>query len=78
MKYLITLLLLIITSCTVNEVETVPTTSRGKFAIEDFAYDVTAAEFTYKGHSYIWFHSRGGWDGHDGVVHNPDCKCNKK
>lgn len=76
MKYLITLLLLIITSCTVNKVETVPTT-KGKFAIEDFAYDVTAAEFTYKGHSYIWFHSKGGWDGHDGIVHNPDCHCYK-
>lgn len=36
---------------------------------------VTAAEFTYRGHSYIWFHHPGGWDG---IVHNPDCKCNKK
>ena len=62
MKYLITLLLLIITSCTVNK---------------DFANDVTAAEFTYKGHSYIWFHGKGGWDGHDGIVHNPDCHCYK-
>lgn len=77
MKYLITLLLLIVTSCTVNKVETVPTTSKGKFAIKDFAYDVTVAEFTYKGHSYIWFHSKGGWDGHDGIVHNPDCHCYK-
>ena len=39
----------------------------------------TDAEFTYKGHSYIWFHNNnGGWDGNDGIVHNPDCKCNKK
>lgn len=30
-----------------------------------------------KGHSYIWFHSKGGWDGHDGIVHNPDCHCYK-
>lgn len=22
-----------------------------------------AAEFTYRGHSYIWFHHPGGWDG---------------
>lgn len=35
MKYLITLLLLIVTSCTVNKVETVPTTSKGKFAIKE-------------------------------------------
>lgn len=34
-----------------------------------------AFEFEYKGHSYIWFHRRGGWDG---IVHNPDCRCNKK
>lgn len=40
-----------------------------------FAESVTAAEFTYRGHSYIWFHHPGGWDG---IVHNPDCKCNKK
>lgn len=45
------------------------------FAIEDFAKSVTAAEFTYRGHSYIWFHHPGGWDG---IVHNPDCKCSKK
>lgn len=37
-----------------------------------------AFEFEYKGHSYIWFHRRGGWDGNDGIVHNPDCRCNKK
>lgn len=36
---------------------------------------VKAFEFEYKGHSYIWFHRRGGWDG---IVHNPDCRCNKK
>ena len=42
------------------------------------AKSVTAAEFTYRGHSYIWFHHPGGWDGNDGIVHNPDCKCSKK
>ena len=49
--------------------------NKEKFAIEDFAKSVTAAEFTYRGHSYIWFHHPGGWDG---IVHNPDCKCSKK
>lgn len=39
---------------------------------------LVAAEFTYRGHSYIWFHHPGGWDGNDGIVHNPDCKCSKK
>lgn len=39
---------------------------------------LAAAEFTYRGHSYIWFHHPGGWDGNDGIVHNPDCKCSKK
>ena len=52
--------------------------NKEKFAIEDFAKSVTAAEFTYRGHSYIWFHHPGGWDGNDGIVHNPDCECNKK
>lgn len=37
--------------------------NKEKFAIEDFAKSVTAAEFTYRGHSYIWFHHPGGWDG---------------
>lgn len=40
---------------------------------------MSAHEFTYKGHSYIWFHnSNGGWDGNDGIVHNPDCPCKRK
>lgn len=46
--------------------------NKEKFVIENFAKSVTAAEFTYKGHSYIWFHNNNG------IVHNPDCKCNKK
>lgn len=29
-------------------------------------------EFTYKGHSYIWSSKSSG------IVHNPDCRCNKK
>lgn len=37
-----------------------------------------ATEFSYKGHSYILFHVSGGWDGANGIVHNPDCRCNKK
>lgn len=32
-------------------------------------------EFTYKGHSYIWFSKSSG---RSGIVHNPDCRCNKK
>lgn len=39
-----------------------------EIAIEDFAKSVTAAEFTYRGHSYIWFHHPGGWDGNDGII----------
>lgn len=30
-------------------------------------------EFTYKGHSYIWFSKSSG---QSGIVHNPDCRCN--
>lgn len=39
-------------------------------------YNLKAQEFSYKGHDYIWFHGNGGHDGHDGFVHNPNCKCN--
>lgn len=35
----------------------------------------TVTEFTYKGHSYIWFSKSSG---QSGIVHNPDCRCNKK
>lgn len=75
MKYLLMLLMLWFTSCTGAEPRMTAPSNKEKFAIEDFAESVTAAEFTYRGHSYIWFHHPGGWDG---IVHNPDCKCNKK
>ena len=52
----------------------VPLDAATRIVSEAFA----AAEFTYRGHSYIWFHHPGGWDGNDGIVHNPDCECNKK
>lgn len=59
-----------------------PSANGSVVALEDatriVAEAFTAAEFTYRGHSYIWFHHPGGWDGNDGIVHNPDCKCSKK
>ena len=79
MKYLLILLVLGFASCTGAEPRMTAPSNKEKFAIEDFAESVTAAEFTYRGHSYIWFHHPGGgWDGNDGIVHNPDCKCSKK
>lgn len=75
MKYLLILLVLGFSSCTGAEPRMTAPSNKEKFAIEDFAKSVTAAEFTYRGHSYIWFHHPGGWDG---IVHNPDCECNKK
>lgn len=75
MKYLLILLVLGFASCTGAEPRMIAPSNKEKFAIEDFAKSVTAAEFTYRGHSYIWFHHPGGWDG---IVHNPDCECNKK
>ena len=78
MKYLLMLLMLGFASCTRVEPKMAVTSNKERFIIENFAKSVTAAEFTYKGHSYIWFHHPGGWDGNDGIVHNPDCKCSKK
>ena len=78
MRSILILFALVLTSCTRVEPKMTVISNKEKFAIEDFAESVTAAEFTYKGHSYIWFHRPGGWDGNDGIVHNPDCKCNKK
>ena len=78
MKYLLILLVLGFASCTGAEPRMTAPSNKEKFAIEDFAKSVTAAEFTYRGHSYISFHHPGGWDGNDGIVHNPDCECNKK
>lgn len=76
MKYVLMLFVLVLTSCTRVEPKMTVATSEESFIIDNFAKNVTAAEFTYKGHSYIWFHNNnGGWDG---IVHNPDCKCNKK
>lgn len=45
--------------------------------IEDSGHEIKAYEFTYKDHEYILFYRNGGY-GHDGFVHNPNCKCNKK
>lgn len=79
MRYLLMLSVLGFASCTRVEPKMALISSRERLVIGDFARNVTAAEFTYKGHSYIWFHNNnGGWDGNDGIVHNPDCKCNKK
>lgn len=66
MKYL--LILLVFASCTGAEPRMTAPSNKEKFAIEDFAKSVTAAEFTYRGHSYIWFHHPGGWDGNDGII----------
>lgn len=55
MKYL--LILLVFASCTGAEPRMTAPSNKEKFAIEDFAKSVTAAEFTYRGHSYIWLHS---------------------
>lgn len=75
MKYILMLFVLVLTSCTRVEPKMTVATSKESFIIDNFAKSVTAAEFTYRGHSYIWFHHPGGWDG---IVHNPDCKCSKK
>ena len=75
MRYILMLFVLVLTSCTRVEPKMTVISNKEKFVIENFAKSVTAAEFTYKGHSYIWFHHPGGWDG---IVHNPDCECNKK
>ena len=76
MRSILILFVLVLTSCTRVEPKMTVISNKEKFVIENFAKSVTAAEFTYKGHSYIWFHNNnGGWDD---IVHNPDCKCNKK
>lgn len=41
-------------------------------------YSLKVKKNTYEGHDYIWFHGTGGYDGHDGFVHNTDCSCHKK
>lgn len=33
--------------------------------------------FNYNGHSYIQFNMGAGQNGRSGIVHDPDCKCNR-
>lgn len=33
--------------------------------------------FNYNGHSYIQFNTGEGRNGRSGIVHDPDCKCNR-
>lgn len=46
--------------------------NRGPVATTETGIPMRVTEFTYKGHSYIWFSKSSG------IVHNPDCRCNKK
>lgn len=48
MKYLLILLVLGFASCTGAEPRMTAPSNKEKFAIEDFAKSVTAAEFTYR------------------------------
>lgn len=79
MRTIIALLMLVgLTSCVAKSdapvrEETGTTVYRSKSGSS-----LKALEFTYKGHSYIWFHRDGGWDGANGMVHNPDCPCHNK
>lgn len=62
MRSILILFVLVLTSCTRVEPKMTVISNKEKFVIENFAKSVTAAEFTYKGHSYIWFHNNnGGW-----------------
>lgn len=64
MRSILILFVLVLTSCTRVEPKMTVISNKEKFVIGNFAKSVTAAEFTYKGHSYIWFHNNnGGWDG---------------
>lgn len=79
MKILLFILMIVgITSC-VEVPEDTPTNSNKVEYVftKNGMNPMQALEFSYKGHSYIWFHKSGGWDGNDGIVHNPDCPCNK-
>lgn len=80
MKVVATLLMLVgLCSCTQVPAGTpnIETNQNVVFTGKNGAMFTT--EFTYKNHSYIWFHYKsGGWDGNDGIVHSPDCHCNKK
>lgn len=79
MKVVAMLLMLVgLCSCTQVPAGTPSITSNPEAICTIGGEVVKAFEFEYKGHSYTWFHRRGGWDGNDGIVHNPDCRCNKK
>lgn len=47
--------------------------NRGPVATTETGIPMRVTEFTYKGHSYIWFSKSSGQSGN-----NPDCRCNKK
>lgn len=49
--------------------------NRRPVATTETGIPMRVTEFTYKGHSYIWFSKSSG---RSGIVHNPDCRCNKK
>lgn len=80
MRVVIILLMLIgLCSCTQVPAGTPSVEINQNVVFKDNNGEMYATEFTYKNHSYIWFHHRnGGWDGNDGIVHNPNCHCNKK
>lgn len=79
MRVVIMLLMLIgLCSCTRVPAGTPSVEINQNVVFKDGSGRMYATEFTYKNHSYIWFHHSGGWDGNDGIVHNPDCKCSKK
>lgn len=79
MRVVIMLLMLIgLCSCTRVPAGTPSVEINQNVVFKDGSGRMYATEFTYKNHSYIWFHHSGGWDGNDGIVHNPNCHCNKK
>lgn len=53
MRSILILFVLVLTSCTRVEPKMTVISNKEKFVIENFAKSVTAAEFTYKGHSYM-------------------------
>lgn len=46
--------------------------NRGPVATTETGIPMRVTEFTYKGHSYIWFSKSSG------MVHNPDCPAELK
>lgn len=93
MKKLLLLLLLVMLTFTVvscynkrthmkdsklESLDTVPVyTKQWQLSDDQYTY-AQIRHFDYNGHSYIQFHISGTHGGHDGVVHDPDCKCNQK